>query len=116
MKAFDLRNYRIQIPQYCCRNCKHSCNGGYPSNPLWCEHPVELRKSIEGGERVVVNPHGICDEYKFGTYEKGKGKDDWADWINSYHDFIKPGEGKLYVIKTSDDLIQVHEDLESMGV
>lgn len=113
MNPFDLRHYKIQIPQQSCRNCKYSCNGGYPSNPLECEHPIELRKSIEYGERIVVNPHGICDEYEFDTYEKGHvDKNDWTDWIDSYRNFIKPGEGKFYITKMSDDLIKVYEDLE----
>jgi len=117
MNPFDLRNYKIQVPQQSCRNCKHATNGGFPSNPLECEHPIELDKAIERGIRVVVSPLGICDEYEFDDYEKGHvNKDDWTDWINSYHNFIKPDEGKLYVIKTSDDLVQVYEDLECAGV
>jgi hypothetical protein len=63
MKAFDERNYRVQRPLSCCRNCKHATNGGFPSNPLECEHPIELDKAIERGIRVVVSPLGICDEY-----------------------------------------------------
>jgi hypothetical protein len=43
-------------------------------------------------------------------------ENEWADWINSYNNFIKPDEGKLYIIKHSDDLIKVYEDLEKMGV
>ena len=69
MKAFSERNYRVQIPQSCCGNCKHSCDGGFIINPLECEHPVELRKAIEFGIRVEVNPLGVCDEYKY---------DDWV--------------------------------------
>lgn len=71
MKPFTERNYRVQMSQPCCRNCKYSCNGGFPSNPLECEHPIELRKAIEIGERIIVSPMGVCDEYERDSYTKG---------------------------------------------
>jgi hypothetical protein len=71
MKAFNERSYCVQTPQQSCKNCKYSCNGGFITNPLECEHPIELRKAIEFGIRVVVSPYGICDEYKHDSYTKG---------------------------------------------
>lgn len=41
---------------------------------------------------------------------------EYETWINSFHNFIKPGEGKLYIIRDSNDLEQVYNDLERMGV
>jgi hypothetical protein len=41
---------------------------------------------------------------------------EYEKWINSFHNFVKPGEGKLYIIRDSDDLEQVYRDLEKMGV
>jgi hypothetical protein len=63
MKPFSKRNHHLQKLK-CCGKCKHSENGGFPSNPLQCQHPVELRKSIEVGERIEVNPFGVCDGYE----------------------------------------------------
>jgi hypothetical protein len=35
----------------------------------------------------------------------------FEDWINSYPKYMKPEDGKLYVIRKPDDLQRVHEDL-----
>jgi hypothetical protein len=35
----------------------------------------------------------------------------FADWINSFSDYMEPDDGKLYVIRKPDDLQRVHEDL-----
>jgi hypothetical protein len=42
----------------------------------------------------------------------------WNKWIASFPDFMgtDEDEAKLYVIKSPDDMIQVHEDLEKRGV
>ena len=67
---FTERNYHVQPRMEACKNCHFSCNGGFPSNPLECEYPTELRQSIEHGIRIAVDPLGICDGYFEGTYEK----------------------------------------------
>lgn len=36
---------------------------------------------------------------------------EFSDWINSFNDYMKPEDGKLYVIRGADDLQKVHEDL-----
>jgi hypothetical protein len=41
-----------------------------------------------------------------------KDNEAFAKWINSYSDYMEPEDGKLYVIKNPEDMIQVHEDLE----
>jgi hypothetical protein len=41
---------------------------------------------------------------------------EYEKWINSFHNFVKPDDGKLYVIRDSDNLEQVYRDLEKMGV
>lgn len=41
---------------------------------------------------------------------------DFEKWINSYSDFMKPDDGKLYVIRKPSNLEKVYEDLEAMGV
>jgi len=60
---FDRRHYTIQPAMECCKNCMYSENGGFPSNPLQCEYPTELRQAIEHGIRIIVDPLGICDGY-----------------------------------------------------
>lgn len=32
-------------------------------------------------------------------------------WINSFHDFISPEDGEIYVIRSPGDLNTLHEDL-----
>jgi hypothetical protein len=38
----------------------------------------------------------------------------WGDWINSYDKYMKPEDGKLYVINTPGDIIQVAKDLKNI--
>ena len=43
---------------------------------------------------------------------ESKSDKEFSDWINSFSDYMKPVEGKLYVIRKPDDINRVHEELE----
>ena len=36
---------------------------------------------------------------------------EFADWINSFSDYMKPEDGMLLVVRKPDDIVKVHEEL-----
>ena len=69
-------------------------------------------------QRPCISNYRIDQETLLDAMQEKLKKDNeaFAKWINSYSDYMEPEDGKLYVINTPDDMIQVHEDLERMGV
>jgi hypothetical protein len=43
-------------------------------------------------------------------------ENEYEKWINSFNNFVQSGDGKLYIIRSPDDLEQVYNDLEKIGV
>ena len=39
---------------------------------------------------------------------------DFYEWINSFPSFINEDEGKLYVIRSPEDINTLHEDLNAI--
>lgn len=42
--------------------------------------------------------------------------EDFANWVNSFYDYMEPEDGKIFIIKKPDDITQVYEELKSMGI
>lgn len=40
----------------------------------------------------------------------------YQKWINSFSDFMKPEDGKLFVMRKPSDINDVFDELEKMGV
>lgn len=65
-------------------------------------------------QRPCISTYRIDQETLVEAMKEKLKKDNeaFAKWINSYSDYMEPEDGKLYVIKNPEDMIQVHEDLE----
>ena len=40
----------------------------------------------------------------------------YQNWINSWSEYMKPDDGKLFVIRTPPDIVRAFEELDNMGV
>ena len=40
----------------------------------------------------------------------------YQNWINSWSEYMKPDDGKLFVIRKPSDIVKVFEELDDMGV
>ena len=67
-------------------------------------------------QRMCINNYRIDKETLIDAMRRKLIVDNevWNKWIASFPDFMGDNEGdaKLYVIKSPDDIVQVHEDLE----
>jgi hypothetical protein len=86
-------------------------------NELHCTvFDVPTRES----QRMCINNYRIDQETLVDAMHRKLVVDNevWNKWIASFPDFMgtDEDEAKLYVVKSPDDLIQVHEDLEKRGV
>jgi len=41
-------------------------------------------------------------------------EEDFNGWLDTFSDYVNPEDGRLYVIRKPDDIIQVSNDLEEM--
>jgi hypothetical protein len=71
-------------------------------------------------QRMCINNYRIDQETLVDAIRRKLIADNeaWNKWIASFPDFMgdDENEAKLYVIKSPDDMIKVHEDLEKRGV
>ena len=67
-------------------------------------------------QRMCINNYRIDQETLIDAMRRKVIADNeaWNKWIASFPDFMgdDESEAKLYVVKSSDDIVQVHEDLE----
>ena len=69
---------------------------------------------IKECERRCISNYRIDHETLVDAMRRKMGLDneEFSRWINSFPEFINSEDGKLYVVKTSDDILQVAKDLE----